>query len=176
MATGIKKTGLFTVLPLLGLAFTACTTDDDNPAAVPQVQAKTITELVVEDARFETLETAVKAAGLAETLAGAGPFTVFAPTNEAFAALPAGTLAALLAAPMGDLKNILLYHVVAGNVKAETVVTLSKAATVFGKNVSIEVKEGKVVLNGTVKVTVTDIAAANGTIHVIDGVLLPPAK
>lgn len=175
MGFEMKKRGLFTLLPLLGLAFTACTTEDENPAA-PQAQTKTITELVVEDARFETLETAVKAAGLAETLAGAGPFTVFAPTNEAFAALPAGTLTTLLAVPMGDLKKILLYHVVAGNVKAETVVTLSKATTVLGKDVTIEVKGGKVYLNGNVEVTVTDIAAANGTIHVINAVLLPPAK
>ena len=174
MSIALKGLSRITLAPLLALALIGCNSEDSNPAA-PVAKAKTITELVVEDARFETLEAAVKAAGLAETLAGTGPFTVFAPTNEAFAALPAGTLSALLAAPMGDLKNILLYHVVSGSVKAEQVVTLTKATTVLGKDVTIKVEGGKVLLNGNVEVTVTDIAAANGTIHVINAVLLPPA-
>lgn len=162
-------------LPLLALALVACTEDEENPVMPPAATPKTITEIVVEDARFATLEAAVKAAGLAETLSGTGPFTVFAPTDQAFAALPAGTLDALLANPTGDLKNILLYHVVAGDVKAAQVVTLSKASTVLGKDIKIEVKDGKVILNGKVMVTATDIAAKNGTIHIIDAVLLPPA-
>ena len=123
-----------------------------------------------------TLVAAVKAADLVNTLKGNGPFTVFAPTNEAFAALPAGTLTTLLATPTGDLKNILLYHVVAGSVKAAQVVTLNKATTVFGKDITIKVMGGKVYLNDNVEVTVTDIAASNGIIHVINAVLLPPAK
>jgi uncharacterized surface protein with fasciclin (FAS1) repeats len=170
------RSRLFTlaVVPLISLALAACNKDESNPITPVVPTEKTITDLVVADTRFETLETAVKAAGLAETLAGTGPFTVFAPTNEAFAALPAGTLTALLATPMGDLKNILLYHVVPGSVKAAQVVTLSKATTVFGKDVSIKVMDGKVYLNGTVEVTVTDIAASNGIIHVINAVLLPP--
>ena len=163
------------VIPFLTLALSGCNKDEASPAVLTTSSAKTITDLVVEDARFETLETAVKAAGLAATLAGAGPFTVFAPTNEAFAALPAGTLTALLANPTGDLKNILLYHVVSGSVKASQVVTLTKATTVFGKDVSIKVMNGKVYLNHNVEVTVTDIQASNGIIHVINGVLLPPA-
>ncbi|MEO7426379.1 MAG: fasciclin domain-containing protein [Fibrobacteria bacterium] len=163
----------FTLLPLFALAFAACGDDDDNPAA-PAETAKTITEIVVADARFDTLEAAVKAAGLAGTLSGTGPFTVFAPTDDAFAALPMGTLQTLLADPSGALKDILLYHVVAGNVKAAQVVTLSKAITVGGKDVTIEVRGGKVYLNGTVEVLITDIAASNGTVHVVGGVLLPP--
>lgn len=169
-----SKSLRFAVLPLLALACAACTEDEDNPA-MPPAQPMTITETVVADARFGTLEAAVKAAGLAETLNGAGPFTVFAPTDQAFAALPAGTLDALLANPTGDLKNILLYHVVGADVKAAQVATLTKASTVLGKDVAIRVEGGKVYLNGNVEVTVTDVAASNGTIHVISGVLLPPA-
>ncbi len=162
-----------THLPLLALAFLACDKEEDTMA--PAASAKTITDIVVEDARFSTLEAAVKAAGLAATLSGDGPFTVFAPTDQAFASLPAGTLDALLADPTGALKNVLLYHVVAGNVKAAQVVTLTKATTVQGQDVTIKVEGGKVYLNGNVEVTVTDIEAKNGTIHVINGVLVPAA-
>ncbi len=162
-----------TVVSFLALSLLGCNKDEDK-TVTPTPASENITDIVVADARFATLEVAVKAAGLAETLSGVGPFTVFAPTNEAFAALPAGTLDALLADPMGQLKNILLYHVVSGSVNAATVVTLTKAATVFGKDIAIEVKAGKVILNGKVEVTVTDIMAKNGIIHVVNGVLLPP--
>lgn len=168
-----SRTLRFSHLPLLALALLACD-KEDSPATSPAA-AKTITDIVVEDARFSTLEAAVKAAGLAGTLGGTGPFTVFAPTDQAFAALPAGTLDALLADPTGALKEVLLYHVVSGNVKAAQVVTLSKATTVQGQDVAIRVEGGKVYLNGNVEVTVTDIEAKNGTIHVINGVLVPAA-
>jgi uncharacterized surface protein with fasciclin (FAS1) repeats len=100
---------------------------------------------------------------------------VFAPTDDAFAALPEGTVEALLADPTGELTRILTYHVVEGAVMAETVVTLDSATTLLGEDVTIEVVNGGVVLNGTVNVTATDIEASNGVIHVIDAVLLPPA-
>ena len=123
---------------------------------------------------FKTLLQAATAAGLVDTLKGAGPFTVFAPTDAAFAALPAGTLEALLKDP-AKLKDILLYHVVAGKVTADQVVKLTSATTAEGKTVKITVKDGAVYLNDNVKVVTTDIPASNGVIHVIDAVLLPPS-
>ncbi|HEY4189859.1 MAG TPA: fasciclin domain-containing protein [Candidatus Limnocylindrales bacterium] len=124
---------------------------------------------------FKTLLAAAKAAGLVETLQGTGPFTVFAPTDEAFAALPAGTLDGLLKDPAA-LKKILLYHVVSGAVPASQVVGMTSANTVEGAPVAISVKDGKVYLNGNAQVVKTDIMASNGIIHVIDSVLLPPAS
>jgi transforming growth factor-beta-induced protein len=124
---------------------------------------------------FTTLLQAATAAGLVDTLKGPGPFTVFAPTDDAFAALPAGTLDGLLKDPEA-LKQILLYHVVAGKVTSDQVVGLTSADTVAGQPISIAVKDGEVYLNDTVKVVMTDIEASNGVIHVIDGVLLPPAS
>jgi transforming growth factor-beta-induced protein len=137
---------------------------------------KNIVEIAAADERFSTLVAAVTKAGLVETLSSEGPFTVFAPTNDAFAALLAKlgiTAEELLANP--DLGKILTYHVVAGKVTAADVITLSKATTVNGKDIMIEVKDGNVILNGSIKVIITDIMASNGVIHVIDGVLLPPA-
>jgi len=134
----------------------------------------TITDIVVGSDDFETLEAAVIAAELATTLSDiTKQFTVFAPTDAAFDKLPAGTLDALLADPKGQLKDILLYHVVDGSVKAETVVTLTNANTLFDQEVSIKVQDGKVYLNDDVMVTATDIQAGNGIIHVIDAVLIP---
>ena len=121
---------------------------------------------------FETLVAAVQAADLVDTLKSDGPFTVLAPTDDAFAALPEGTVEGLLA-DIPALTDILLYHVVEGAVLAETVVTLDSATTVQGSNVTIEIVDGNVVLNGMTMVIATDIEASNGVIHVIDGVLLP---
>ncbi len=137
-------------------------------------QESNIVEIAVADGRFETLVAAVTAADLAETLQGEGPFTVFAPTDDAFAALPEGTVEALLA-DIPALTDILLYHVVGGDVMAETVVTLDSATTLQGSDVSITVNDDGVFLNDTVQVIITDIAASNGVIHVIDSVLMPPA-
>ncbi|MCO5183946.1 MAG: fasciclin domain-containing protein [Anaerolineae bacterium] len=123
---------------------------------------------------FSTLVTALDAAGLVDTFAGDGSFTVFAPTNAAFAALPEGTLDALLADPQGALTDILTYHVVGDAVLAEQVVTLDSADTLNGAPIAIAVVDDGVVLNDTVNVTATDIMASNGVIHVIDAVLLPP--
>ncbi len=136
--------------------------------------APTIVDIAVADGRFNTLVAAVDAAGLVETLQGEGPFTVFAPTDDAFAALPEGTVEALL----GDipaLTDILLYHVVPGNVLAEDVVSLTSAETVQGDNVMIRVMDGKVMVDGA-EVIITDIQASNGVIHVIDSVILPPSQ
>ena len=132
---------------------------------------KDIVDTAVAAGDFNTLVTAVKAAGLVETLKGEGPFTVFAPTDAAFAKVPTDTLNALLA-DKAALANVLTYHVVAGKVMAADVVKLTSAVTVQGQAVSIEVKDGKVYVDGAQVVT-TDIKASNGVIHVIDAVILP---
>ena len=132
---------------------------------------KDIVDTAVAAGDFSTLVTAVKAAGLVETLKGEGPFTVFAPTDAAFAKVPTDTLNALLA-DKAALANVLTYHVVAGNVMAADVVKLTSAVTVQGQAVSIEVKDGKVYVDGA-QVVATDIKASNGVIHVIDAVILP---
>lgn len=133
---------------------------------------KDIVDTAVSAGNFTTLVTALKAANLADTLKGSGPFTVFAPTDDAFKALPAGTLDALIK-DVPKLTEILKYHVVSGNVAAADVVKLTKAPTLAGKDVSIEVKGSDVILNGKVKVIKTDIKTKNGVIHVIDAVLIP---
>ncbi|MEM7800502.1 MAG: fasciclin domain-containing protein, partial [Chloroflexota bacterium] len=140
----------------------------------PMADLPSIAEVAVGAGTFNTLVAALDAAGLTETLAGEGAFTVFAPTDDAFAALPEGTVEALLEDPEGALTDILLYHVVDGVVPAETVVTLEAATTLNNKDVTIEVVDEGVVLNGTVNVVTTDIEASNGIVHVIDAVLLPP--
>ncbi|HET6445692.1 MAG TPA: fasciclin domain-containing protein [candidate division Zixibacteria bacterium] len=181
--------GLFLVLSLV---LAACSTDADPTAApVPEAveepmeapkeaeeemaEARSIVDIAAEDGRFTTLVAAVQAAGLAETLSGEGQFTVFAPTDDAFAALPEGTVASLLEDPEGALKDILLYHVAAGVVPAETVVTLDSAITIQGEPVAITVVDGQVMLNDSATVIITDIEASNGIIHVIDAVILPPS-
>jgi len=135
----------------------------------------TIPEVAAEAGSFTTLLAAVDAAGLTETLSGEGPFTVFAPTDDAFAALPEGTVEALLA-DIPTLTNILLYHVVSGAVGSDAVVGLDSATTLEGSDISISVEDGSVILNGTAKVVITDVQASNGVIHVIDTVLLPPSE
>jgi uncharacterized surface protein with fasciclin (FAS1) repeats len=135
-----------------------------------------IVDTAVAAGSFKTLARALTAAGLVETLKGAGPFTVFAPTDEAFAKLPAGTLDELLKPENKEkLKEILLIHVVPGSVMAADVVKLTEAKTAGGKTVSISTADGVKVgtAKGTSKVTKTDIKAKNGVIHVIDAVILP---
>ena len=133
---------------------------------------KNIVEVAVEAGSFTTLAAALGAAGLVETLQSAGPFTVFAPTDDAFAALPEGLVAALLLPENVDaLKAILTYHVVSGKVHAADVTT-GDVPTVQGSTMAVDTSEG-VVINGTAKVTATDIEASNGVIHVIDSVLVP---
>ena len=133
---------------------------------------KTIVDVAAGNPDFSTLVAAVKAAGLVETLSGEGPFTVFAPTNEAFAKLPEGKVDSLLA-DIPTLKKILTYHVVAGKVMSADVVGLNNATTVQGDDVKIAVVDGKVKLNDSAMVTATDLEASNGVIHVIDTVLIP---
>jgi uncharacterized surface protein with fasciclin (FAS1) repeats len=132
-----------------------------------------IVETAVAAGNFQTLAAALTAADLIETLKGEGPFTVFAPTDEAFAKLPAGTVESLLKPENRDqLTAILTYHVVPGAVSAAQVVSLSEATTVNGQNVAISVK-GSTVSIDEASVIATDIMASNGVIHVIDSVILP---
>ncbi|GGW49757.1 fasciclin domain-containing protein [Alishewanella tabrizica] len=130
-----------------------------------------IVDTAVAAGSFSTLVTAVQAADLVDTLKGPGPFTVFAPNDAAFAKIPAADLNALVA-NKAALTNVLTYHVVAGKVMAADVVKLTSATTVQGENLAIEVKDGKVFVNGA-EVIATDIETSNGVIHVIDSVVMP---
>ena len=135
----------------------------------------TLIDVAVADGHFKTLAKALAAAGRVDTLEGAGPFTVFAPTDDAFAKLPAGTVDGLLK-DIPKLTAILKYHVLAGKVAAADVIKLdgTTATTLNGADLKVSTTGG-VKLNGTVHVTKTDVAASNGLIHVIDAVLLPSA-
>jgi uncharacterized surface protein with fasciclin (FAS1) repeats len=191
------KRSIVLLVPALAIAIAACSSaasPSATPIAVPtpspapttaptpttapspsaDAAGKDIVETATGAGSFTTLLTAAKAAGLVETLQGDGPFTVFAPTDEAFAALPAGTLEGLLA-DKEALKKVLLYHVVPAAVTADMVVGLTSADSVEGSPIAIAVKDGKVFVNDA-QVTATDIAATNGVIHVIDSVLLPPGN
>ena len=138
-----------------------------------QAQGKDVVDTAVAAGQFKTLAAALQAAGLIETLKGAGPFTVFAPTDEAFAKLPAGTVESLLKPEnKAKLTAILTYHVVAGKVMAADVVKLKDAKTVQGGSVKVMAMGGKVTIDNA-NVVKTDIVASNGVIHVIDTVLMP---
>ncbi len=156
------------VITLPTLACGQSSTETDVPA-------KNIAEIAIDAGNFTTLVAALQAADLVATLQGPGPFTVFAPTDAAFAKLPAGTVEALLA-DKAALSAILTYHVVPGRVTAGQIIAANgaKPATVNGKTVDVVVRDGKVYVNGA-QVTTADVRASNGVIHVIDTVLLPPA-
>ena len=161
------------------------TTADTTAVADDATAAGTLVEVAQGNADFSTLVTAVTAAELGETLSGAGPFTVFAPTNAAFEKLPAGTVEKLTTDDKDTLKSILTYHVVEGSVDAATLTTAITEAgdagyvikTVNGGDLTAKIVDGGVVLTdaagNTSKVTATDVAASNGLIHVIDTVLMP---
>jgi len=187
------------VAAVIALAITtaACGSDDaDTAAAAPATSSAAaspspsasasesmasadIVDTAVAAGDFTTLTAALTAAGLVDTLKGPGPFTVFAPTDDAFAKLPAGTVDTLLKDPKGDLTQILTYHVIPGKVMAADVVKLDgqKVKTVQGGELTVGVDGDKVTLTdaagNTVNVTMTDVEASNGVIHVIDGVLMP---
>jgi len=142
-------------------------------AAATQAGEKDIIDTAVKAGKFKTLAAAVKAAGLVETLKSEGPFTVFAPTDEAFSKLPKGTIKKLLKPKNKEkLTSILTYHVVPGKVMAKDVVKLEEAKTVQGSKIDIQVSGGKVMVDGATVVK-TDIKCSNGVIHVIDAVIMP---
>ena len=153
-----------------GLALAMVLTFGANALAAPK---QDIVDTAIAAGSFKTLVAAIQAAGLVDTLKGKGPFTVFAPTDAAFAKLPAGTVQDLLKPEnKAKLVAILTYHVVAGDVTSKEVVKLTEAKTVEGQTVKISVHDGKVMINNATVVK-ADIAASNGVIHVIDTVLIP---
>jgi uncharacterized surface protein with fasciclin (FAS1) repeats len=159
----MKTSVLFTLSLVLSLAFSSVNAQDKN-----------IVELAVGTESLSTLVTAVKAAGLVETLSGEGPFTVFAPTNEAFAALPAGTLETLLKPENKQmLIDVLTYHVVGAKVMSTDLTNGQTAATVQGENIMVDLTDG-VMISGA-KVAAADVQASNGVVHVINKVILPPS-
>ena len=153
---------------------TPAPTAEANPSTTESTaSSQTIVETAIANGSFNTLVAAIKAADLVDTLNAAGPYTVFAPTDEAFAALPAGVLDKLLLPKnKATLTKILTYHVVAGNVPASAVQT-GPVPSVEGANLNLTADAGNVTVNDA-KVVQADVAASNGVIHVIDGVLLPP--
>ena len=166
---------------IVGLSVAGCGDDDSSPegaattAAPTTTMEETMQENIVETAvaagDFTTLTSLVEQAGLAETLSGEGPFTVFAPTDDAFAKVPQDTLDSLAADPEA-LKAVLLYHVVDGEARASDVAELSSAETLNGESVELETTDGGVKVNDA-KVVQADVTASNGVIHVIDEVLIP---
>ena len=147
-------------------------------ATAEEKAAKTdIVDTAVAAGSFKTLVAAVKAAGLVDALKADGPLTVFAPTDEAFAKLPAGTVEMLLKPENKEkLVSILTYHVVSGKVPSKTAVTLEKATALNKKDIKLAVKDGSLTLNGSAKVVTADIECSNGVIHVIDTVIMPPTE
>lgn len=146
-----------------------------TPASAAPTAGQDIVRTAAGAGQFDTLLALAKKAGLVGALSGPGPLTVFAPTDAAFRSVPKATLASL-AKDRAALRRVLLYHVVKGNVTAARVVELRSAKTLAGPTIGIRVNGGSVFLNRSTKVVKTDIAASNGTIHVINKVLLPPAK
>ena len=189
----LRSSIVYMMLGLLSIMLIACGGNDDNESTISEETSqstsmeevveetssdmmyeedgKSIVEIAVEDGRFTTLVAALQAAELDGVLSGEGSFTVFAPTDDAFNKLPEGTVGALLE-DIPTLKDILLYHVVSGNVFASDVLNLDSAETLQGDTFSIKVMDGKVMVNDS-EVIITDIEANNGVIHVIDAVLLP---
>ncbi len=159
----VGSNGVIHVIDAVILPTQAATTSD--------AAAKSIVDIAVEDGRFGTLVTALQAADLVETLSGEGPFTVFAPTDDAFDALPEGVVAGLLE-DIPALTDVLTYHVVSGSILAEQVVKLTSATTLQGGDINIEVNGDAVMVNDA-NVIITDIVGSNGVIHVIDAVILP---
>lgn len=171
--------GAFSACCFLSLPFAVAQTcptsaaQQTSLAIHDDVKKADIVDTAVAAGKFKTLAAALQAAGLVEALKGDGPFTVFAPTDEAFAKLPAGTVEELLKPENKEkLIAILKYHVVAGSVKSDAVVKLDQAKTLQGQDVTISVKDGKVFVDAAEVVRV-DIECANGVIHVIDSVILP---
>lgn len=174
---------MLAVVAISATTFIACNNGEVKTAEVTPEAPKTevmepvapkdIVDVAIGSPDHTTLVAAVTAAGLVETLKGAGPFTVFAPTNAAFSALPAGTVDGLLKPESkAALTNILTYHVVAGAVKAADLKDGQKIKTLQGEELTVSIKEGKVMINGA-NVTAADLAGSNGVVHVIDAVLMP---
>ncbi len=162
----LKKIFTQLVIAVSFFALAACSDSDSSSS-----NSRDIVDIAASDSRFSTLVTALQAADLVDTLKSSGPFTVFAPTDAAFAALPAGTLDSLLADPAA-LRNILLYHVVSGEALSGSLSNNQLIRTVQGQRVRITINGSSIRVNNS-NVTQADIRASNGVIHVIDAVLIP---
>ena len=179
------KTMLYILIAIVSMMAIAACSDEEETAiqetsssmsetsSEMSIAVPSVVDIAVDDGRFTTLVAALGAADLVETLSGPGPFTVFAPTDDAFNALPEGTVEGLLE-DIPALTDVLTYHVVSGSVLAETVVGLDSATTLQGADVNISVMGSDVMLNDS-KVIITDIVSSNGVVHVIDKVLMPPS-
>jgi len=167
---------LLVAVPLV-LAACGSSSDEATPAASasPTMAPKDIVDTAVGAGDFTTLVTAVTAAGLVDTLKGEGPYTVFAPTDAAFAAVPKETLDALLADPKGALTDVLTYHVASGKVMASDLSDGMMIDTVNGAQLEVKINADGSVMIGDATVVTADIETSNGVIHVIDTVLVPPA-
>ena len=164
---------LFTIGTFAAIVSLGASSFTTTPVRAQAASGQDIVETAVAAGSFTTLAAALQAAGLVSTLKGEGPFTVFAPTDAAFAALPAGTVENLLKPEnKAQLQRILTYHVVAGKIMAADVVKLDSAKAVSGDTLQIEAGDGRVMVDNA-RVVTTDVAASNGVIHVIDAVMLP---
>lgn len=169
----LNKIAFATLIILTMFFFTSALTAD-NHSENSESDSPDIITIALEAGNFNTLASALTEAELVETLKGEGPFTVFAPTDEAFAKLPEGTVEGLLD-DKEALKNILLYHVISGNITSDQVVKLNSATTIAKADVSVTVIDGKVYINDSQVIT-ADVHASNGVIHIIDTVLIPESK
>jgi uncharacterized surface protein with fasciclin (FAS1) repeats len=167
--------GAAAMIALLALALGSSTQATAAPTAQKNTAQKNIVGTAAAAGQFKTLLALAKQAGLVGALSGRGPLTLFAPTDAAFKAVPKATLQTL-ATNRTALRRVLLYHVVKGNATAARVAKLRSVKTLAGATISIRVRGGTVFLNGSTKVVKPDVAASNGTIHVIDKVLLPPTS
>ncbi len=150
-----------------------CTTEQPANQTGNETANQTIVQIAAADPQFSTLVQAIQAANLTDALSQEGPYTVFAPTNDAFQALPQGTLDQLMQNPDGDLQQILLYHVVPGRYMASDLVQLNSLETLEGSRLSVNTTDGVVTVDGATVIQ-SDIEASNGVIHVIDAVMVPP--
>jgi transforming growth factor-beta-induced protein len=184
----MKRISIFSIALSMLLLLVACApvgapaepaaTAEETATETPVAEEPAMMDIVdtaIAAGNFNTLVAAVEAAGLVDALKGEGPFTVFAPTDDAFAAIPKETIDALLADPSGDLTQILLYHVIEGKVMAADVTDGLEATTLQGAPVTFTIADGAVKINDAT-IVATDIETSNGVIHVIDAVIMPPTQ
>jgi len=171
----MKRVLILVLCCALCAAIFCCGKKKEEPKQEASPAPGSIVEVIAGDGRFTTLAAAIDAAGLAETLEGEGPFTLFAPIDSAFAKLPPGTAESLLQEPL-TLKNILLLHIVPGKLMVADLEKLPTVATLLGPLVSIMPMPGGVLMVGSATVVIADIPAKNGVIHAIDRLLFPPAE
>jgi len=162
----------------VGITAIGCSDNDDKTTTAPNTSQRqqSVAQIIAGTSQLSTLNSALAATNLDSVLNTTGPFTVFAPTDSAFAKLPAGLLDTLLAHPDSLLRPLLLYHVASGALTTTQIADSTQITTLQGSPISVSVVNGKVVLNNTAQLTTTDIIASNGIVHIINAVLIPPAR